>query len=58
MGAPEYRLTLLLLLCWILVCLGLLKGVQSLGKVSYFTAVFPYILITVLIINGATLPGE
>ena len=58
MGSPDWRLTLLLLFCWILVCLGLLKGVASLGKVSYFTAIFPYILITVLIVNGATLPGE
>ena len=27
------------------------------GKVSYVTAIFPYILLTVLIINGALLPG-
>lgn len=56
-GLPEWRLTLLLLLCWILVCLGLLKGVQSLGKVSYFTAIFPYILITLLVVNGSLLDG-
>jgi len=56
-GLPEWRLTLLLLLCWALTCLGLIKGVQSLGKVSYFTAIFPYILITTLVIRGSMLEG-
>jgi SNF family Na+-dependent transporter len=57
LGLPEWRLTLLLLLCWTLTCLGLIKGVQSLGKVSYFTSVFPYILITTLVIRGSMLEG-
>ena len=56
-GLPEWRLTLLLLLCWALTCLGLIKGVQSLGKVSYFTAIFPYVLITTLVIRGSMLEG-
>ena len=38
--------------------LALIKGIQSLGKISYFTAIFPYIMITVLIIRGVTLPGS
>lgn len=57
MGLPEWRLALLLLICWTLTCLGLIKGVQSLGKVSYFTAIFPYILITTLVIRGSMLEG-
>jgi len=57
LGLPEWRLTLLLLICWTLTCLGLIKGVQSLGKVSYFTAIFPYILITTLVIRGSMLEG-
>ncbi len=34
MGLPSWQLSLTLLLAWIIVALVLLKGVQSLGKVS------------------------
>ena len=33
------------------------KGVSSSGKVAYFTAVFPYIVMLALLIRGLTLPG-
>ena len=42
---------------WLLVWLALLKGVKSLGKVVYFTALFPYVILTILLGRGATLPG-
>jgi solute carrier family 6 (neurotransmitter transporter, glycine) member 5/9 len=56
-GVPEWRLTLCLLFCWIAVFLTLFKGVASSGKVAYFTAIFPYAVLIVLLIRGATLPG-
>lgn len=40
-----------------LIFLSLSRGVQSLGKISYVTAIFPYIMIIALIIRGATLDG-
>lgn len=46
-----------LAICWIMAFLSLIKGIASLGKVSYFTAIFPYVMITVLIIRGCTLEG-
>ncbi|EFX84368.1 hypothetical protein DAPPUDRAFT_46779 [Daphnia pulex] len=57
LGAPEWRLSLCLLLCWILIFAILAKGVSSSGKVAYFTALFPYVVLITLLIRGVTLPG-
>ncbi|VDM03788.1 unnamed protein product [Schistocephalus solidus] len=57
-GTPVWHLTLCLLLAWILCCLVLIKGVKFLGKASYFTAIFPYIMLTILLIRVALLPGS
>jgi len=46
-----------LLIAWALVYIALLKGVKSLGKVVYFTAIFPYFILVVLLVKGLTLPG-
>jgi len=44
LGNLEYPLVLSLLLAWIIVFAALSKGVASLGKISYFTATFPYVI--------------
>ncbi|XP_035825223.1 sodium- and chloride-dependent neutral and basic amino acid transporter B(0+) [Aplysia californica] len=41
----------------VMVYLCVIKGVHSAGKVVYVTATLPYILLTILLIKGATLPG-
>ena len=56
-GLPDWRLVLLLILTWAMTLVGLIKGVKSLGKVSYFTALFPYIIILTLVVRGCTLDG-
>merc|ERR1711981_281608 len=56
-GGLKWDLVLCLLAAWIIVCLCLLKGVRSSGKVVYFTALFPYLVLVILLIRGATLPG-
>ncbi|CAB3381847.1 Hypothetical predicted protein [Cloeon dipterum] len=56
-GYPEWRLSLCLLFSWITICLVLIKGVQSSGKAAYFLALFPYVVLIILLIRGATLPG-
>ncbi|CAF1595881.1 unnamed protein product, partial [Adineta ricciae] len=51
------HLAVALAVAWLICFLALSKGVQSLGKIAYFTALFPYVMLTVLIIRGATLSG-
>ncbi|NXC69824.1 SC6A7 protein, partial [Anhinga anhinga] len=57
-GPVQWPLALCLLAAWILVFLCMLKGIRSSGKVVYFTATFPYLVILILIIRGATLDGS
>ena len=54
----NYKLVASLFVCWMLAFLSLCKGIKSLGKVSYLTAIFPYIMLFALIIRGVTLPGS
>ncbi|CAF1219759.1 unnamed protein product [Rotaria sp. Silwood1] len=56
-GLPNWSLSLCLSLAWILVGLCIIQGIKSSGKVVYFTALFPYVVIFALIIRGVTLPG-
>ncbi|KAI9999817.1 hypothetical protein NQD34_011660 [Periophthalmus magnuspinnatus] len=48
---------LCLLLAWVMTYLFIVNGVKSTGKVVYFTATFPYIVLTVYLIRGVTLHG-
>lgn len=57
LGNVRWELALCLLLAWFVVMAVLSKGIKSLGKVVYFTATFPYLLLTALLVRGATLDG-
>jgi len=58
MGPIRWDLTLSLLGAWIIVIAALIKGVKSSGKVVYFTALFPYVVLVILLIRGVTLEGH
>uniref|UniRef100_A0A8D2L1U7 Transporter n=1 Tax=Varanus komodoensis TaxID=61221 RepID=A0A8D2L1U7_VARKO len=56
-GEVVWYLALCLLLSWLIVAVALFKGIKSSGKVVYFTAIFPYVVLIILLIRGATLEG-
>ncbi|KAG8227099.1 hypothetical protein J437_LFUL007436 [Ladona fulva] len=56
-GAMRWELVACLFVAWILVYFSLWKSVKSSGKVVYFTATFPYILIVAFLARAVTLEG-
>ncbi|CAG08497.1 unnamed protein product, partial [Tetraodon nigroviridis] len=56
-GGLHWELFGCLLLGWVIIFLCLVKGIKSTGKVVYFTAVFPYVILLALLINNVQLPG-
>ena len=56
-GGVRLELAGCLVLAWFIVFLALIKGVKSLGKAVYFTAIFPYVILTVLLCFGLSLDG-
>ncbi|XP_075047119.1 sodium-dependent neutral amino acid transporter B(0)AT2-like [Mixophyes fleayi] len=53
----NWPMTGCLVLAWVLVCGGMIKGIKSSGKVMYFSSVFPYVVLFCFLIRGLLLDG-
>ncbi|XP_017117023.1 sodium-dependent nutrient amino acid transporter 1 isoform X1 [Drosophila elegans] len=57
-GLPNWELVIGLFVAWACVFLIIRRGVKSSGKASYFLALFPYVIMGVLLVRAVTLPGS
>ncbi|KAJ7410722.1 Sodium-dependent neutral amino acid transporter B(0)AT3 [Pitangus sulphuratus] len=56
-GTLQWWLILCLATCWAIVYLCTIRGIETTGKAIYVTAIFPYLVLTIFLIQGLTLPG-
>ncbi|XP_022109376.1 sodium- and chloride-dependent glycine transporter 1-like [Acanthaster planci] len=58
LGSIRWQLLLSFLAAWVLIYVCISKGIKSSGKAVFFTATFPYVLLFILLVRGATLEGS
>uniref|UniRef100_A0A8D2LJY6 Transporter n=1 Tax=Varanus komodoensis TaxID=61221 RepID=A0A8D2LJY6_VARKO len=56
-GGLNPALTGCLFAAWVLVCLAMIKGIKSSGKVLYFSSLFPYVILFCFLIRALLLEG-
>ncbi|KAL8571525.1 hypothetical protein ACOMHN_056820 [Nucella lapillus] len=57
-GTMRWELFGIMVFSWVVIYFCIWKGPKSTGKVVYFTATFPYVVLAILLVRGVTLPGS
>ncbi|XP_072127770.1 sodium-dependent neutral amino acid transporter B(0)AT2-like isoform X1 [Mobula birostris] len=57
-GGLDPTMTGCLFAAWVIVCLAMIKGIKSSGKVMYFSSLFPYLVLFCFLIRGLLLEGS
>lgn len=57
LGGIKWDLALALAISWVIVCCCLSRGIKTSGKVIYFAATFPYVILLSLLAASLTQPG-
>ncbi|RWS27411.1 sodium-dependent noradrenaline transporter-like protein [Leptotrombidium deliense] len=57
LGVIKWDIALCLFIVYIICYFSLWKGISTSGKVVWFTALFPYFVLIILLIRGILLPG-
>ncbi|XP_065082711.1 sodium-dependent dopamine transporter isoform X2 [Ochlerotatus camptorhynchus] len=58
LGTIKWDMVLCLLAVYLICYFSLWKGISTSGKVVWFTALFPYAVLLILLVRGITLPGS
>ncbi|CAI2348451.1 unnamed protein product [Caenorhabditis sp. 36 PRJEB53466] len=57
LGSVHWDIALSLFVVYLICYFSMWKGIHTSGKVVWFTALFPYVVLGILFIRGVTLPG-
>nr|XP_020468397.1 sodium-dependent neutral amino acid transporter B(0)AT3-like isoform X2 [Monopterus albus] len=56
-GSLQWWLVLCLASAWCLVYICFIRGIETIGKATYVTATFPYLVLTIFLVRALTLSG-
>uniref|UniRef100_A0A8C7D011 Solute carrier family 6 member 18 n=1 Tax=Oncorhynchus kisutch TaxID=8019 RepID=A0A8C7D011_ONCKI len=57
-GSLQWWLVVSLATAWSIVYICFVRGIKTIGKAVYFTATFPYLVLTIFLVRALTLPGS
>ncbi|KAJ7991968.1 hypothetical protein DPEC_G00289350 [Dallia pectoralis] len=56
-GSLQWWLVVCLATAWCIVYICFIRGIETIGKAVYVTATFPYLVLTIFLVQALTLPG-